>query len=111
MQRAEASETIREIAAALRISPSSVSTWRKRQSETGSLAPDQMGGHTPRTLVGEHAGWLQARVAEGRMTTRGLTAERAARGITTDRHAVWVFLHAGGLSFKVNRAARRAVAP
>jgi transposase len=35
----------------------------------------------------------------------------AARGIKTDRRAVWVFLHAEGLSFKKNRAARRAVAP
>jgi hypothetical protein len=33
-------------------------------------------------------------------TTRGLTAELAARGIKTDRRAVWVFLHAEGLSFK-----------
>ena len=39
VQRAEAGETIREIAAALRISPSCVSKWRKRQRETGSLAP------------------------------------------------------------------------
>ena len=43
VQRAEAGETIREIAAALRISPSCVSKWRKRQRETGSLAPDQAG--------------------------------------------------------------------
>ena len=50
VQRAEAGETIREIATALRISPSCVSKWRKRQRETGSLAPDQVGGHKPRTL-------------------------------------------------------------
>ena len=111
VQRAEAGETIREIAAALWISPSCVSKWRKRQRETGSLTPDQMGGHKPRTLVGEHAEWLRARVAEGPFTTRGLTAELAARGIKTDRRAVWVFLHAEGLSFKKNGAARRAVAP
>jgi putative transposase len=109
--RAQAGETIREIAAALRISPSCVSKWRKRQREAGSLAPDRVGGHKPRTLVGEHAEWLRGRVAEGAFTTRGLTAELAARGIKTDRRAVWVFLHAEGLSFKKNRAARRAVAP
>ena len=97
VQRAEAGETIREIATALRISPSCVSKWRKRQRETGSLAPDQVGGHKPRTLTGEHAEWLRARVAEGPFTTRGLTAELAARGIKTDRRAVWMFLHAEGL--------------
>ncbi len=111
MQRAQAGETIREIAATLRISPSCVSKWRKRQRETGSLAPDQVGGHKPRTLVGERAAWLRARVADGAFTTRGLAAELAARGIKTDRRAVWVFLHAEGLSFRKNRAARRAVAP
>lgn len=114
VQRAEAGETIREIAAALRISPSCVSKWRKRQRETGSLAPDQVGGHKPRTLVGEHAEWVRARVAEGPFTTRGLTAELAARGIKTDRRAVWVFLHAEGLSFEKKRCcppSNRALRP
>src|SRR4051812_24574164 len=84
VRRAEAGETIREIAAVLRISLSCVSKWRKRQRETGSLAPDQVGGHKPRTLAGEHAEWLRARVAEGPFTTRGLTAELVARGVKTD---------------------------
>src|SRR3954467_7148068 len=108
VRRAEAGETIREIAAALRISLSCVSKWRKRQRETGSLAPDQVGGHKPRTLAGEHAEWLRARVAEGPFTTRGLTAELVARGVKTDRRAVWVFLHAEGLSFKKTTAAKFA---
>jgi transposase-like protein len=43
VQRAEAGGTSCEIAAALRIVPSCVSKWRKRQRETGSLAPGQMG--------------------------------------------------------------------
>lgn len=103
--RAEAGETIREIAAALSISPSCVSKWRKRLHETGAVSPGQIGGHKPRVLAGEAAEWLQARVAEGAFTTRGLVAEMAARGIRTDRRAVWVFLHARGLSFKKKRAA------
>jgi transposase len=111
VRRAEAGETIRSIAEALQISPSCVSKWRKRLHETGSLTPGQVGGHKPRALSGECADWLRARVAEGPFTTRGLTAELAARGIKTDRRAVWVFLHAEGLSFKKNRAARRAIAP
>ena len=109
VQRAEAGETIRSIAEALQISPSCVSKWRKRLRETGALTPGQIGGHKPRTLVGECAAWLRVRVGEGPFTTRGLTAELAARGIKTDRRAVWVFLHADGLSFKKNRAASRAV--
>ena len=109
VRRAEAGETIREIAAALQISPSCVSKWRKLLRETGALTPEQIGGRKPRKLVGECADWLRARVAAGPVTTRGLTAELAERGIKTDRRAVWVFLHAEGLSFKKNRAAGRAV--
>jgi putative transposase len=109
--RFEAGETSRSIAAALRISPSCVSKWRKRKRETGSLAPGQIGGHKKRTLSGETAEWLRVRCRSGPFTTRGLTAELAARGIKTDRRAVWVFVHAEGLSFKKNRAAGRADTP
>lgn len=108
LARADAGETIREIAAALSISPSCVSKWRKRLRETGTVSPGQVGGHKPRVLAGETADWLRARMAEGAFTTRGLVAEMAARGIRTDRRAVWVFLHGQGLSFKKKRVARRA---
>ncbi len=108
MARAEAGETIRGIAAALSISPSCVSKWRKRLRETGALAPGQEGGHKPRTLAGATADWLRARVAEGAFTTRGLVAEMAARGVRTDRRAVWVFLRAEGLGCKKDGAAGRA---
>jgi len=111
LMRYEGGETTRSIAAALRISPSCVSKWLKLRRETGSLAPGQIGGHKKRTLSGEAAEWLRARCGAGPFTTRGLTAELAARGIKTDRRAVWVFLHAEGLSFKKNRSAGRAGAP
>ncbi len=87
VQRAEAGETIRSIATALRISPSCVSKWRKRQRETGALTPGQMGGHKPRTLSGACADWPRARIAAGPFINRGLTAELSARGIKTDRRA------------------------
>ena len=106
--RKAAGETHRQIAAALRISPSCVSKWTRRERETGSLAPAKVGGYKPRTLSGECAEWLRARVATGPITLRGLTAELAARGIKTQPRAVWVFLHAEGLSFKKNPAARGA---
>ena len=104
VQPAEAGETIRSVAAALRISPSCVSKWRMRQRGTRALTPGQMGGHKPRTLSGESADWLPARIAAGPFTTRGLTAGLTARCIKTDRRAVWCFLHAEGLSFSVSHA-------
>jgi putative transposase len=108
LTRKAAGETNRQIAAALQISPSCVSKWTKRKRETGSLAPAQIGGYKPRTLSGECAEWLRVRVASGPFTLRGLTAELAERGIKTVPRAVWVFVHAEGLSFKKNRSARGA---
>jgi putative transposase len=108
LARKAAGETHREIAAALQISPSCVSKWMKRKRETGSLRPAQIGGYKPRTLSGECADWLRARIAAGPFTLRGLAAELAERGIKTHPRAVWVFVHAEGLSFKKNSAARGA---
>jgi putative transposase len=111
MARKAAGETNREVAAALRISPSCVSKWTMRERETGSLAPAKIGGYKLRTLSGDCAQWLRARLASGPFTLRGLAAELAERGIKTHPKAVWVFVHAQGLSFKKNPAARGADAP
>jgi putative transposase len=108
LARKAAGQTHREIAAALRISPSCLSKWTRRERETGSPAPDKIGGRKPRTLSGEYAEWPRKRVALGPVTLRGLTAELAERGVKTAPRAVWVFLHAEGLSFKKNPAARGA---
>ena len=102
LARADAGESIRSIGAALNISPSCVSKWRKLRRETGALKHGQIGGHRAPTLSADNAIWLRQRCAEGPFTTRGLVAELAARGIKTERRAVWVFLRAEGLSFKKN---------
>lgn len=80
VQRAEAGETIRSIGEALRISPSCVSKWRKRLRETGSLTPDQIGGHKPRTLG---PAWATSRCAKPMLwameTARPLASSGSAR--------------------------------
>jgi putative transposase len=111
LARKAAGQTHREIASALRISPSCVSKWARRERETGSLAHAQIGGYKPRTLSGDCAAWLRERIASGPVTLRGLTAELAERGIKTQPRAVWVFLHAEGLSFKKNRVPRGTDTP
>jgi putative transposase len=111
LARKDAGETNREIAAALRISPSCVSKWTKRRRETGSLAPAQVGGYKRGALSGDCAEWLRARIASGPFTLRGLAAELAERGIKTHPRAVWVFVRSEGLSFKKNRSARRTNTP
>jgi transposase len=109
--RAEAGETIREVADELGISPSCVSKWTTLKRETGSLTPAKMGGHRKRTLSGEAAEWLEWRLSERAFTLRGLVEELGARGVNTGLRAVWVFVHDHGLSFKKNRAGCRADTP
>jgi transposase len=77
LARKAAGETNREVAAALRISPSCVCKWTKRNQETGSVAPARVGGYKPRKLSGECADWLRARIGSGPFTLRGLAAELA----------------------------------
>jgi len=97
----------RQAARVFSVSPSAVINWMKRVRETGSVAPGQMGGHKPRAIVGEHHMWLVERCRTGAFTLRGLVTELAGRGLKVDRHSVWDFVHAEGLSFKKNRARQR----
>lgn len=108
LARADTGETVRDIAAALQISPSCVSKWKTLRRETGCLSPGKIGGHKSRTLAGTTADWLRDRMASGSFTTRQLTAELAERGIKTTRRAVWVFVRDEGLSFKKNSLSDRA---
>ncbi len=105
--RVQAGESVRSVAGALSISPSSVVKWWQRFRATGSVAPGQMGGHRPRVIVGAHAVWLRARMAASDFTLRGLVAELAERGLKVDYRTVWSFVHREDLSFKKNRSAKR----
>ena len=97
----------RQAARMFTVSPSAVIKWMQRVRETGSAAPGQMGGHKPRAIAGAHRVWLAERCRAGVFTLRGLVAELAARGLKVDRHTVWDFVRAEGLSFKKNRARQR----
>jgi transposase len=100
----------RAAAARFGVSVSSAIKWVRRHRETGSVAPDRMGGRKPRVLKGALRLWLLER-AERDFTLRGLVAELAEQGVKVDYVQVWRFVHAEGLSFKKKRAARRTAAP
>lgn len=104
MARLDAGETVRRIAEALSVAPSSVVKWSERRRETGSVAPGKIGGHVLPKIRGADADWLRARMAEGDFTLRGLVAELAERGLKVDYRTMWAFAHAEGLSFKKNCA-------
>lgn len=108
MARLAAGESVRSVAAALSVAPSSVVKWSQRQRATGSVAPGQIGGHVPPKIAGAQRAWLVERMAAGAFTLRGLVAELAERGLKVDYRTMWKFAHRAGLSFKKNRAGQRA---
>ena len=111
MARLAAGESVRAVAAALSISPSSVVKWSKRLRSTGSAAPARMGGYVPPKISGAHRDWLVERIRAAAFTLRGLVVELAERGLSVDYRTAWKFVHREGLSFKKNRAGQRAGSP
>jgi putative transposase len=105
--RIAAGESVRKVALALSVAPSSVVKWTQRLRATGSVAPGKIGGHVPPKIAGAHRAWLVARTAAA-FTLRGLVAELAGRGLRVDYRTVWTFIRREGLSFKKNRAGERA---
>ena len=106
--RLDAGESVRAVAEALSVAPSSVVKWSQRRRHTGSVAPGQMGGHRPRKIVGAHETWLRERTTSGPFTLRGLVCELAERGLKIDYRTVWNFVHRQGLSFKKKHVGQRA---
>jgi len=75
--------------------------WLRRYHATGDVKPSKIGGYRKKALRDEHAAWLIARCREREFTISQLVEElRLERGLKVDRHTVWDFLHAEGLSFK-----------
>jgi transposase len=90
-----------QAAARFGVAVSTVVHWVRRYRTTGSVAPSKIGGYKPKTLRGEHAEWLIARCREKHFTLSQLVGElREQRGLKVDRHSVWSFVHAEGLSYK-----------
>jgi len=107
MARLEGGETVRVVAEALSVAPSTVVKWSLRRRATGSAAPGKIGGHVPGRIQDGHAQWLRQRMKSD-FTVRGLAAELADRGLKLHHGTVWKFVRREGLSFKKNSAAQRA---
>ncbi len=52
----------REAASRFGVAASTAINWVRRLRETGSVAPDQMGGHKPKSIRDENRAWLVARI-------------------------------------------------
>jgi len=77
--RIAAGESVRKVALALSVAPSSVVKWTQRLRATGSVAPGKIGGHVPPKIAGTHRAWLVARTAAA-FTLRGLVPNLPGAG-------------------------------
>ena len=92
-----------QAAARFEVAVSTAIGWVNRYRQTGSVAPEQMGGRRPKKLVGEYRDWLLQRCRKSDFTLRGLVAELAERGLSVDYRVVWAFIHDEKLSYKKRR--------
>jgi len=82
-------------------------SYRRRATPRPGTRP--IGGYKPKILRDDHAEWLIARCREKDFTLSQLVEElQAVRGLKVDRHTVWDFVHAEGLSFKKKPVRHRA---
>jgi transposase len=101
-----------QAAARFGVAVSTAVHWVRRYRSTGNVSPSKIGGYKKRILQGEHADWLIARCREKAFTISLLVEELLAiRGVKVDRHSVWAFLHAEGLSFKKKPVRQGAGSP
>jgi len=104
----EAGESRRSAARRFGVSASVAVKWLQRVRQTGSVAPDQVGGYRRPALEGERE-WMLARIAEKPdLTLRALAAELSERGVKAGQYAVWSFFQREGLTFKKNTPRGRA---
>jgi putative transposase len=100
--------TCREVAELNGIAPSTVVKWSGRQRQTGSPAAKAMGGKRP-YLLEEWRAWLLARLAaKPDLTLHALLEELVDQNVIVSCDTLWRFLRREGISFKKNRARRRA---
>jgi|SRR5579862_1414625 len=100
----------RQVAHLFGLGVSTVINWVARQRQTGSVAAKPMGGDRNSRLKSERV-WLLHRIeAVPDLTLEEIRKELAARGHQVGYGTVWRFFESEGISFKKNRARRRAAA-
>jgi transposase len=99
----------RQAAAHFRVSASSAIRWAELQEETGGVTPRPRGGKS-RSPLEPHAAWLKALVAEEPDLTLAELEHRIldGLGLTITERSLRRFFTRHRISFKKNRARRRA---
>ena len=105
----EGGGSLRVVAARFGVSPSSVSNISRRWRQTGSVAPRKMGGDHRSHVIESHRHRILALVdATPDLTLEELRQALRDDGIVLGYGAIWRFFERHGISFKKNRARRRA---
>ena len=103
-----AGRSAREAARVFQVSPSAAIKWVQRWRQSGSAAAKPMGGKR-RSPLDAHADYLLALVAAGPdLTLAEIRARLRTRAVRAGLASVWRFFDRHGISFKKNRARRRA---
>jgi len=82
--RVAAGETIRVVAAALRISPRAFQKWSDALRATAAWSAGRWRPQAAPVLSGAHADWLPGRVSSAFFYAAGTGAELAERGVKVD---------------------------
>jgi len=100
----------RQVAHLFNLGVSTVINWVRRHRQTGSVSAKPMGGDRNSRLKGERSWLLQRIEAAPDLTLEEIRRELKARGQAVGYGTVWRFFESEGVSFKKNRARRRAAA-
>ena len=105
----EAGGSLRGVAVRYNVSPSSVSNISRLWRATGSIAPKPVGGDRRSHETEAHGARILALVSQTPdITLDEIRAVLRDDGVSVGRISIWRFLERHGLSFKKNRARRRA---
>ena len=98
----------REAARIFGVSASASIKWVQRFRRTGSLEAKPRGGHS-RSPLAPHADWLLLLIgAEPDLTLQEIRTRLKHQGMVVGIGSIWRFFDRHGISFKKNRARRRA---
>ena len=108
----EAGGSVRAVGTRFRVAASSVSNIHVLWRETGSVEPKKMGGDRRSHVIEAHHDWFRDLVAETPdLTLAEIRLALNGRSEGFGKGPVWRFFGRHRLSFKKNRARRRAGTP
>jgi transposase len=95
----------RQAAERFGVSPSSAVRWKKRESDTGSVAPKALGGDRRSGAIEAHADWLKVFVKQHHDATLEEigVALKAEKGLVVAVSTLWRFLDRHAITLKKSR--------